>query len=144
MKNKPCCQSLLPWLRSNLGKLCLAPLTGTDARALAAAVHLIDLWSQSHDLGSEVLQAFGIVVCQMQPSTRGLAYHAIAHVMDWSDRETVWVAAGLAEIPRPRSKCMFEPGGSARPWPGRSEDLGSTEPAVADETLSAIQPMESQ
>lgn len=112
MTPKPYCQTLRTWLKSNLGKDCLGPLTGTDYRALNCAVHLIDLWSQCRDYGSEVLQAYGIVVLQMQPTTRGLAYHAIAHVLDWPDRETVWNAAGLADVQRPRSKCLFEPGGS--------------------------------
>lgn len=112
MTPKPYCQTLRTWLKANLGKDCLAPLTGTDVRALSCAIHLIDLWAQSRSFDSEVLQAFGIVVLWMQPSTQGLAYHAIAHVLDWSDRDAVWTAAGLADVPRPRSKCLYEPGGS--------------------------------
>ena len=43
MKQKPKCETLLPWLKANLGKHCLGPLTGTDAKALAAAVQTIEL-----------------------------------------------------------------------------------------------------
>ena len=46
----------------------------------------------------------------MQPSTQELAYHAIAHVMDWSDRAELWIKAGLPEFAT--RQCSFEPGGS--------------------------------
>jgi len=128
MTHKPYCQTVRSWLKNNLGKDCLAPLTGTDARALDAAVHLIDLWSQCRNPSSEILQAFGIVVCQMQRHTQGLAYHAIAHVLDWPDRDDVWSWAGLSEIPRPRTKCLMEPGGSV--WTGLPMGM----PAVKDST----------
>lgn len=95
------CQSLRPWLKANLGKQCLAPLTGTDSRALDAAVHIAELYSYHSEQG--VLTAFSKVVSCMQSHTQYLAYHAIAHVMDWSDRPKVWRGAGLlfpANIPR--------------------------------------------
>ena len=94
--NKPPCQTLLPWLRNNLGKKCLAPLTGTDARALAAAVQIIELYSYDRD--SHVLEAFRLVVERMQPKCREFAYHAIAHIMDWSDRGRIWKLAGCPEM----------------------------------------------
>jgi hypothetical protein len=90
---KPRCQTLLPWLDANLGPRALAPLTGTDAKALAAAVHIVELYSYHPE--PAVLDAFLAVVFQMQETTRELAYHAIAHVMDWSDRERLWRKAGL-------------------------------------------------
>lgn len=105
MKPKPCCQNLLPWLRANLGQRCLAPLTGTDARALAAAVHIIELYAYHGDI--HVLTAFGHIVRCMQPSTQELAFHAIAHVMDWSDRKHLWLLASLEPF-EPRV-CAFEP-----------------------------------
>ena len=108
MKSKPKCETLYPWLRSNLGDRCLAPLTGTDARALDAAVQIVELYCFcAHP---EVAQAFGAVVSQMQRSTRELAYHAIAHPMDWCHRSELWAEAGLDPIPV--RKCSFEPGGS--------------------------------
>lgn len=94
---KPCCKALGPWLAANLGKGCLGALTGTDAKALDAAVHIIELMAYA-GVTDPLAEAFGAVVLGMQPHTRYLAYHAIAHVMDWADRERVWVAAGLPTI----------------------------------------------
>jgi hypothetical protein len=102
--------TLPAWLRENLGKDCLAPLTGTDAKALACAVQVIDLYS--HHRMQSVLTAFAFIVLQMQPKCQELAFHAVAHVMDWDDRADVWISAGLPSF-TPR-KCAFEPGGSAR------------------------------
>jgi hypothetical protein len=110
MKPKPPCQTILPWLKANLGPRCLAPLTGTDARALSAAVQIIELFS--YHRAPEVLDAFRSVVVCLQPSVRELAYHGIAHVMDWSDRSTIWQAAGLAPIPT--RICAYEPGAPMR------------------------------
>ena len=101
---KPPCQTLPHWLRENLGKRCLAPLTGTDSKALAAAVQIVELYA--YQSTPELLDAFRIVVAQMQRSCWPLAYHAIAHVMDWGDRETVWRGAGLPAIEPGR--CEFE------------------------------------
>jgi hypothetical protein len=106
-KPKPPSETVMPWLRSNLGPRCLAPLTGTDARALRAAVQIIELYA--YDDAPSVLEAFGHIVRRMQPSTQELAYHAIAHVMDWSDRSRIWVKAGLPEFGP--VQCSFEPGG---------------------------------
>jgi hypothetical protein len=108
MKYQPHSVTIFPWLRSNLGRRCLAPLTGCDTRALRAAVEIIELYS--YDPAPSVLEAFGAIVRRMQPSTQELAYHAIAHVMDWSNRSELWVKAGLPEFGP--QKCSFEPGGS--------------------------------
>lgn len=106
---KPVSVTVLPWLKANLGKRCLAPLTGTDARALLAAAQCIELYSVARQ--PEVLQAFGTIVLCMQEHTRELAYHAIAHVMEWPDRAGVWNQAGLQPIIIPRV-CSYEPGGT--------------------------------
>jgi hypothetical protein len=112
--NKPKCQTLLPWLRANLGKKCLAPLTSQDAKALAAAVQIIDLYGWcDRTCEASVFQAFGNIVRCMQRSTQELAYHAIAHVLDWHDRERIWKAAGLDPLDG-RRLCAWEPGGSER------------------------------
>lgn len=108
---KPCCQDLRRWLKANLGQKCLAPLTGTDAKALDAAVHIIELWCYSES--PELLQAFAIVVRAMQRSTQELAYHAIAKCSEWHYRERLWREAGLEPLERVRV-CAFEPGGSER------------------------------
>jgi hypothetical protein len=101
----PPCKSVRPWLEANLGKGCLAPFTGTDAKALAAAVHIIELYAYHPALS--LIDAFGKVVRCMQPHCQEMAYHAIAHVMDWSNRSEIWVKAGLPEF-SPR-KCVHEP-----------------------------------
>ena len=44
-KQKAVCESIWGWLAANLGKRCAAGLTGTDARALMAAVQIVELWS---------------------------------------------------------------------------------------------------
>lgn len=90
---KPACAALPIWLREN--GFNLGALTGTDAKALAAAIHIIELYAYTGDEG--LLHAFGVVVLQMQPTTRRFAYHAIAHVMDWPDRARLWRRAGLPE-----------------------------------------------
>jgi|KBSSwiStaDraftv2_1062776.scaffolds.fasta_scaffold155077_3 hypothetical protein len=46
----------------------------------------------------------------MQGTTRELAYHAIAQVMNWSDREKIWRMAVLPPL-RAARVCAFEPGG---------------------------------
>jgi hypothetical protein len=102
---QPRCETVLPWLKENLGPHALAPLTGTDAKALAAAVQIIELYAYSCNKG--LLPAFGAVVATMQESCRGLAYHAIAHCMDWGHRREIWEAAGLRLDCWAR--CKFEP-----------------------------------
>lgn len=89
---KSACQALRPWLRPRFGSL--AALTGTDARALDAAVHIVELMAVAGKT-AELCSAFGVVVAQMQEKTRPFAYDAIAHVLDWSDCPEVWRRADL-------------------------------------------------
>lgn len=103
MKAKPVCQALRPWLKENLGPNCLGVLTGTDSRALDAAVHIVELIAFA-DRPAPLMQAFGAVVTAMQPTARHLAFHAIAHVLDWSDRSRIWDSAGLPWFPVTRCK----------------------------------------
>ena len=105
MKTKPVCESVFPWLKANLGNESLAVLTGTDRRALMAAVQIVEL--NAYDSCQSNIDAFGDIVRRMQPSARELAYHAIAHVSDWSDRNRIWESAGLDPIANPRV-CQFE------------------------------------
>ncbi len=104
--NKPPCVTVLPWLRANLGKQCLAPLTSTDSYALRAAVQCVELYAYTSS--QDAVGAFALVVGQMQPHTRRLAYHAIAHVMDWGHRAELWERAGL-DLPPNLGLCAFEP-----------------------------------
>ena len=103
---KPKAQTIYPWLKANIGKRCTAPLTGTDARALEAAVQIMELYS--YHPSDAVLSAFANVVEQMQTSTRQLAYHCIAHVMNWEDRERLWHRSGLGPLTHV-SLCAAEP-----------------------------------
>lgn len=90
------CDDLLRWLRANLGRGALGALTGTDAKALAAAAHILTLYAYTGS--DEALSAFRAVVLCMQPSTRELAFHAIARQLDWEDRARVWRLAELPEL----------------------------------------------
>ncbi len=104
--NKKVSQTIRPWLTSNLGKHCLAPLTGQSSRALDAAVSIIELYS--YDSNPSLIEAFRLVVLRMQDHDRELAYHAIAHVMNWSDREKIWTAASLPPFSNPPRRCVHE------------------------------------
>ncbi len=109
---KPPSVTVFDWLRKNLGKRALGVLTDTDTRALRAAVQIVECYCYSDSLHRPRLaQAFGAVVTTMQPQSRRLAYHAIAHVWDWSYRSDLWVAAQLLS-PEGVGRCAFEPGGS--------------------------------
>jgi hypothetical protein len=103
---KPVAVTIFAWLRDNLGARALAPLTSTDAYALRAAVQVVELYAYTRE--PSLLGAFRACVEQMQPGTRYFAFHAVAHVMDWSDRWTIWRAAGL-EIPARIPCCKFGP-----------------------------------
>ncbi len=105
MKITPPCKTVLPWLKANLGKGCLAPLTTVDRLALAAAVEIVQLYAVTQH--PEIVKAFGLIVRQMQKSTQELAYHAIAHCLDWHNRPRFWAAAGLEPIPV--RMCKYEP-----------------------------------
>ena len=88
---KPVAATVLPWLKANLGSL--AELTGTDHKALQAAVHIVELCCYAPS--DPLYQAFGACVREMQPKCQRFAYHAIAHVADWGNRARWWKAAGL-------------------------------------------------
>lgn len=95
-KTDASCDDLLRWLKANFGRSALAPLTGTDFRALAAVAHIVALYAVSGN--DSALSALHDVVLCMQPSTRELAFHAIAHQLDWDDRARVWGRAGLPPL----------------------------------------------
>ena len=68
-------KEILKWLQANLGKCCTAPLTSTDCYALVTSVNLCNLISYS-SAPPELFFAYGAIVRQMQPHTRGLAYNS--------------------------------------------------------------------
>ncbi len=105
----PPAATIFTWLKQNLGPRCLAPLTSVDAAALKASVQLAELCCYQQN--ADVLAAYRITVLQMQPHCRRLAFHAIAHVRDWSDRREMWVDSGLIEdepITEAFGRCKFE------------------------------------
>lgn len=104
--NKSKADTLFAWLKANLGPKCLAPLTGQDAAALKAAVMVVELSCYSDDEQS-CYTAFALLVLQMQPHCRELAFHAIAHSREWQTRGVFWMRAGLAELENVR-RCAFE------------------------------------
>jgi len=95
------------WLRANLGKRCLAPLTSQDARALDAAASVAALWQYTQR--QTVADAFGAIVMLMQATTQHLAFHVVAQVGNWEDRAALWNAANLP-MPWGLTKCAHEPG----------------------------------
>ena len=114
-KQKLPAETVSKWLRDQLGKHCLGGLTGQDWKALQAAAQIIHLYA--YDGNKNVLQAFALVVSRMQRSQQELAYHAIAHVLDWPERDRIWLSLpALEPIASPRV-CAWEPGGSERGGP---------------------------
>ena len=103
MKANPPCIAVYAWLQIHFGRHCLAPLTGTDHKALAAAAQILALYA--YDSSPEVIEAFGKVVRRMQPTTQRFAFHAIAHGIEWSQRERIWAEAGLPAMPP--AECAF-------------------------------------
>jgi len=106
MSNRQACNTLPAWLKANLGTKSLAPLTGTDRRALFAFIQIVDLYAHDHDCS--VIPAMKAVVGRMQQTTWHLAYHSIAHIMDWPDREFIWCQK--MELPKPAGagRCKHE------------------------------------
>ncbi len=78
-KEKPVCQSGPKWIRDRVlretgDKYGLAALTGQDAPALSAFLHLVQLWGNSDDHGRRcAIAAMYHTVQAMQPKTRALA-----------------------------------------------------------------------
>ena len=99
-------KEILRWLQANLGGRCTAPLTSADCYALVTSVNLCNLISHP-GAPPELFDAYRAIVRQMQPETRGLAYHAIACELDWSHRDMIWELSQLAED-KPKYKCAFE------------------------------------
>lgn len=115
MPIKTVSQTLFPWLRDQLGKRCLAGLTGQDAPALLAAGQILSSLSYCDGQARpHVLTAFRSMVFVLQPHVREFAFHAIAHVFDWTDRERIWMEAECPPLDGEPQVCAWEPGGSAR------------------------------
>ena len=79
---------------AELGPHCLGMITGQDARALAAVAACWQLHASSDEAGAEAaLCAAALLLAGMQQCCWPLARALIAHAMDWSDIEPVWVQA---------------------------------------------------
>lgn len=88
-REKPPCVSVYAFLRAH--KHNLGALTGQDSRALSAIAHVWELYAASDDDGREAaLRAVRALLSAMQPKTRYLAREAIAHTLDWGDRDRLW------------------------------------------------------
>lgn len=111
MSTKPYSATIGPWLTANVGKGWSAALTGQDWPALKAVVEIVNAWTSSDSDGrQQCVIAFKAMVLTMQPGCRYLAFHAIAHVADWSHRWQLWREAGLADehvIGKP--SCKYSP-----------------------------------
>ncbi len=112
-KINPYCVTLFPWLKEN-GFNNLGGMTGQDYPALKAAVMIVGLWVSCDGHSKKyAATAFRHCVESMQPCFRNLAYHAIAHVADWSHRDELWQEADLERLENP-GVCNYEPGGRLR------------------------------
>ena len=90
-------QTIGPWLKAN--GMSLGGLTGQDWSALRAAAEIMGLYARCDSITEPLaLSAFRSVVCAMQPKERHLAYHAIAHALDWHNRAELWERAGLKPL----------------------------------------------
>jgi hypothetical protein len=109
MKNQTASQTILKWLREN--KIPLGALTSHDTAALLAAVQIANLWIRGDTTRNRIdsAKAFGLIVCQMQETTRFMAFHSIAHVGDWCHRPQLWHQAELPPLYRV-PECYFGPG----------------------------------
>lgn len=108
-KTQPAAATICTWLRANLGPQSLGCLTGGSSRALLASVQIIACCANcDEEAEPHILSAFRSVVMTMPSDQRELAYHAIAHVLDWSDRHRLWVRAQLPQLEQNPRRCKFE------------------------------------
>lgn len=107
-------KEILSWLKLNLGRSAIAPLTSTDTYALVTSVNLSNLISYP-SAPPELFRAWCDIVSQMQEHNRHLAYHAVAMELDWSHRRMIWeqafTIAGVLQQDIPQSICCYENGG---------------------------------
>lgn len=104
-------KEIIKWLQANLGgRHATAGLTSTDTHALVTATNLSNLISYE-SAPARLFQAYGAIVEEMQPTTRHLAFHAIACELDWSHRMMIWTRAGLTDGRGrgPAIRCLCEP-----------------------------------
>jgi len=111
-----------------LGKGCLAPLTGQDAKALDAIVACWKLYAISDEAGQRVaLASVTLLLHGMQEKTRWLARELIPFVFDWTDRERLWslVTGDLRAVLSAKTKrraSSEQPEGVEQPEAHRDDD----------------------
>lgn len=93
--SRPLRDEPLRWLASlrdrpedQVHRLDLAPLTGTDTKALIAIAYAWQLFAYTRS--TAVLNAIRCLLSEMQRSTAPLTRDLIAWAMDWSDRDRYW------------------------------------------------------
>ena len=106
-QNAPVSVTLVPWLKDNLGKGCFAGICSGELDALRAAVHIVALMGYDYPRKPSLTLAFADCVRELQEKHFPLAYHTIAHVLDWADRARLWRRAGLPVIEA--GQCKHEP-----------------------------------
>lgn len=112
-KTQPECTRVQRWLTHNFGKGVCGALTGQDVRALTAAVHVLQLLAVADGFGrGHAVRAFASCVSAMQVHTRWLAFHAVAFVLDWQDRDGVWAEAALPWCAGMERRALEEPAGA--------------------------------
>lgn len=105
------CDALWTWLRLNLGRRALAALTGTDVKALAAAVHILRLHAYSgHDALLSALRTRRVGDAALDASVR-VSHDRVrvrmAFPRSWGELaglppyERIWILAGSPEKRRP-------------------------------------------
>jgi hypothetical protein len=92
------------WLRAN--HYDLAPLTGTDRKALDAIAACWQLYA--YERCAWTLDAVALLLVSMQPKNHHFAMHLIPWAMDWNDEGPVWTmvvrAMDAQRERRPESK----------------------------------------
>jgi hypothetical protein len=98
-------KEIIKWLKAN--GCPVGGLTSTDTYALITSVNLCNLIGYP-DAPKELFAAYRVIVMQMQPTMRHLAFHAIACELDWSHRYMIWLKSELPEGDKPVYKCQYE------------------------------------
>ena len=87
----PLCQTGVAWLVHAYGRDCLVALTGQDSAALAASLHVLDLYARGDAPGKRsTVIALRALVAAMQPHARERVRWAIEFVLDKQAQARLW------------------------------------------------------
>ncbi|MEO5730792.1 MAG: hypothetical protein ABI134_35250 [Byssovorax sp.] len=85
------CNDGIKWLLATHGKRHLAALTGQDASALYAAIHVLHLYGRSDAHGGRAaITALRALVDAMQPECRRFVREVIPYALDYGYVEQLW------------------------------------------------------